>query len=90
MREQQLQQEQHVAEARVSPSPRTPGRYTKPDGHTASKYRYSMSRDRLTRKCERYGYDYIFPAFRLTFLRMHNKCKITNGNVQRNDKAFMV
>ena len=32
-------------------------RYTKPkDSHTASKYRYSMSRDRLTRKCEREGY----------------------------------
>ena len=56
-REQQLEQEQHVAEASVSPNPRTPGRYTKPkDGHTASKYRYSMSRDRLTRKCERCGY----------------------------------
>ena len=57
MREQQLEHDQHVAEARVSPSPRTAGRYTKPkDGHTASKYRYSMSRDRLTRKCERCGY----------------------------------
>ena len=59
MREQQLEQEQHVVEARVSPSPRTAGRYTKPkDGHTASKYRYSMSRtmNRLTRKCERCGY----------------------------------
>ena len=55
MREQQLEQEQHVAEARVSP--RTAGRYTKPkNGYTASKYRYSMSRDRLTRKCERCGY----------------------------------
>ena len=52
MRDQQLEHDQHVAEARVSPSPRTPGRYTKPkDRHTASKYRYSMSRERLTRKC---------------------------------------
>ena len=57
MREQQLEQDQHDAEARVSPSPRTAGRYSKPkDRHTASKYRYSMSRDRLTRKCERCGY----------------------------------
>ena len=57
MREQQLEQDQHVAEARVSPSPRTAGRYTKrKDRHTASKYRYSMSRDRRTRKCERCGY----------------------------------
>ena len=57
MREQQPEQEQHVAEARVSPSPKTAGRYTKQkDGHTASKYRYSMSRDRLTRTCERCGY----------------------------------
>ena len=57
MREQQLEQEQHVAEARVSPSPGTAGRYTKPkDGHTASRYRYSMSRDRLPRKWERCGY----------------------------------
>ncbi|KAK2173586.1 hypothetical protein NP493_866g01020 [Ridgeia piscesae] len=57
MREQQLEQDQHVAEARESPSPRTAGRYTKPkDRRTASKYRYSMSRDRLTRKCERCGY----------------------------------
>ena len=41
MREQQLEQDQHVAEARVSPSPRTAGRYTKPkDRHIASKYRY--------------------------------------------------
>ena len=54
MREQQLEQDQHVAEAKVSPSPRTAGRYTKPkDRHTASKYRYSMPRDRLTRMCER-------------------------------------
>ena len=45
MREQQLEQDQHVAVARVSPSPRTAGRYTKPkDRHTASKYRYSKSR----------------------------------------------
>ena len=57
MGEQQVEQDQHVAEARVSPSPRTAGRYTKPkDRHTASKYRYSMSRDHLTRKCERCGY----------------------------------
>ena len=54
MKEQQPEQEQHVAEARISVSPRTAGRYTKPkDRRTASKYRYSMSRDRLTRKCER-------------------------------------
>ena len=52
MREQQLEQDQHVAEARVSSSPRTASRYTKPKvRHTASKYRYSMSRNRLTRKC---------------------------------------
>ena len=39
------------------PSPRSAGRYTKPmNRHTASKCRYSMSRDRLTRKCERCGY----------------------------------
>ena len=56
IREQQLEQDQHDAEVRVSPSPRTAGRYTKPDRHTASKHRYSMSRDRLTRKCERCGY----------------------------------
>ena len=57
MREQQLEQDQHVAEVRVSPSPRTAGRYTKPkDRHTASKYRYSTTRDRLPRKCERWGY----------------------------------
>ena len=57
MGEQQLGEKQLVAEARGFPSPRTAGRYTKPtDGHTASKYRYSMSRDRLTRKCERCGY----------------------------------
>ena len=57
MREQQLEQDQHVAEARVSPSPRTAGRYTKPkDRHTASKYRYSTTRDRLPRKCERWDY----------------------------------
>ena len=37
-REQQLEQDQHVVEARISPSPRTTGRYTKPkDRHTASK-----------------------------------------------------
>ena len=42
MREQQLEYDQHVTEARVSPSPKTAGRYTKPkDRHTASKYRYS-------------------------------------------------
>ena len=36
MRIQQLEQHQHVAEARVSPSPRTTGRYSKPkDRHTA-------------------------------------------------------
>ena len=37
-REQQLEQDQHVVEARISPSPRTAGRYTKPkDRHTTSK-----------------------------------------------------
>ena len=57
MREQQLEHDQHVADARVSPSPRKAGQYMNPkDGCTASKYRYLMSRDRLTRKCERCGY----------------------------------
>ena len=57
MREQQLEQDQHVAEARVSPSTRTAGRYTKPkDRHIASKYRCSITRDRLTRTCEGCGY----------------------------------
>ena len=40
-REQQLEHDQHVAETRLTPSPRTAGRYTKPkDRHTASKYRW--------------------------------------------------
>ena len=43
MREQQLELDQYDAEARVSPSPRTAGRYTKPkDRHTASKYRFDV------------------------------------------------
>ena len=45
MREHQLEHDRHVAEARVSQSPRTAGRYTKPKGRrTENKYRYSMSR----------------------------------------------
>ena len=55
MRTQQLEHDQHVTEARVSPSPKTAGRYTKTKDSN-SKYHYSMSRDRLTRNCERCGY----------------------------------
>ena len=75
MREQQLEQDKHVAEARVSPSQRTAGRYPKPKDRSQLQYRYSMSRDRLTRKCERCGYAEHLPGGSCPALGQRcNKC----------------